>query len=374
MNPPRFARKREHGRPIAMLKAVLLILCGLGFAISVGAQAPVAPTAALRTPEELDELLGPIALYPDPLIALILPASTVPADLARAAAFLNANGAPAQIASQPWDDSVKSLAHYPDVLKWMNDNLPWTQEVGDAFIAQQRDVMNSIQQLRARAVAAGSLVNSPQQQVITDGGEIRIVPAQSDVVYVPTYDPDVVYEEQPGFAGPWMTFGVGYPAGVWFNYDLDWLDFGIWVGAWHPGFDWRHPVWRHPVGVVPVGGHPWQLAPGRRPAVLAAMNRGRPEIVHPKPLPGAPARPPMRSPAVAPASRPVAGPPVRPDLRGYPPARSIARPSTPPASAFGGYHRGSEVRAFSQRGQASRQMGGAAGGRSAAPGGGARRR
>ena len=315
------------------------------------------PAAALRTPEELDQLLGPIALYPDPLVALILPAATVPADIARAADFLNANGDPNQIASQPWDESVKSLAHYPDVLKWMNANLPWTQQVGDAFLAQQADVLKSIQQLRASAIAAGSLTNTPQQQVIMDGNEIRIVPAQPDVVYVPEYDPNLVYEEQPGYTGPWMTFGVGFPAGVWLDYDLDWDDFGIWIGAWHPGYDYRHPPWRHAPGSVPVNGHPWRPVPGR----LAYAGRVQPEIARPKPFPSAPLRP---SPSVAPGPRPVAG--VRPDLRGYPAASE--RPAVRPSSVFGGYNRGSDARAFSQRGQMSRQTGGSMG-RSGPPAG-----
>src|SRR5580693_6264083 len=113
------------------------------------------------TPEQLDQMVGPIALYPDPLIALILPASTVPSDLSAAAQYLASNGDPSQVDAQSWDQSVKGLAHYPDVLKWMNDNISWTQTLGAAFAMQPADVMKSIQQLRAEAQAAGTLVNTP---------------------------------------------------------------------------------------------------------------------------------------------------------------------------------------------------------------------
>ena len=308
-------------------------------------------------------MFAPIALYPDALVALILPAATVPSDIARAAAYLDANGDPGQIASQPWDESVQSLAHYPDIVKWMNENLPWTQQAGDAFLVQPADVMKSIQQLRARAVAAGSLTSTPQQQVIMDGNEIRIVPAQPDVIFVPRYDSDLVYEEQASFAGPWLTFGMGFPEGAWLNYDLDWASHGIWIGQWHSGFDYRHPPWRHPIGGAPVIGHPWRPIPGRRPSRPVDPNRLPPAIAHPKPIPGAPVRsPPARGPSVAPGFHP-ANPAVvvRPDLRGYPPA-SQARPAVPhpapaPSTVFGGYNRGSDARAASQRGQMSRQQG-----------------
>ena len=114
--------------------------------------APPAPSEQNPPPqqlsaEELNGLLAPIALYPDALIALILPASTVPTDLVLAARYVASNGDPAQVANQPWDDSVKSLVRYPDVLKWMDQNLEWTTAVGEAFVGQPADVMNSIQRL-----------------------------------------------------------------------------------------------------------------------------------------------------------------------------------------------------------------------------------
>ena len=129
-----------------------------------GPAAPGSPAASgsIATLPSLDQLLAPIALYPDPLIALILPSATVPTDLGAAAQYLANHGDPSQIANQPWSDSVKGLAHYPDVLAWMNDNMAWTQQVGGAFAGDPTAVMNAIQDLRARAQAAGTLQSGPQ--------------------------------------------------------------------------------------------------------------------------------------------------------------------------------------------------------------------
>ena len=97
--------------------------------------------------------------------------------------------------NQPWDDSVRSLVRYPDIVKWMDQNLEWTTQVGDAFLNQPADVMNTIQQLRAQAIAAGTLVDCPQQRIVKERDCIRIVPAEPDLIYVPQYDPEVVYAQ-----------------------------------------------------------------------------------------------------------------------------------------------------------------------------------
>ena len=232
-------------------KISFLILFGVFVAGGVDGQSPPPeaappPEESARqqlSPEELDRLLAPIALYPDALIALILPASTVPSDLVLAARYLGSNGDPAQIANQPWDDSVKSLARYPDVLKWMDQNLDWTTTVGDAFIDQPADVMNSVQRLRTEALAAGNLFDTPQQTIIKEETSIRIVPAEPDVIYVPEYDPEVVYvQPYSQDLGPVLTFGAGFAVGSWLTYDLDWNRRGIYVGHWRPGWkrdrDW----------------------------------------------------------------------------------------------------------------------------------------
>lgn len=152
-------------------------------------QPPVQNAPQMLAPEALNQLVAPIALYPDALIALILPASTVPSDVVLAARYISSNGDPAQVANQPWDDSVKSLARYPDVLTWMDQNLEWTSALGEAFLNQPADVMNSIQGLRAEAKAAGNLRDTPQQQVVEEKTYIRIVPAQPEVILRATIRP-----------------------------------------------------------------------------------------------------------------------------------------------------------------------------------------
>lgn len=229
------------------LLAIILLSCCL-LPGSLGAQAPPPPSPpaeAERTPklpsEKLNQLLGPIALYPDALVALILPASTVPSDVVLAARYIASNGDPAQAANQPWDDSVKSLVRYPDIVKWMDQNLEWTTQVGEAFLDQPAEVMNAIQRLRADARAAGNLVDTPQQRIVKEESCacIRIVPAEPEVIYVPQYDPEVVYvQPYAPYLGPALTFGIGFAVGPWLNYDCDWPGRRVCVGDWNPG--WKH--------------------------------------------------------------------------------------------------------------------------------------
>jgi hypothetical protein len=328
------------------------ILFGLCFVALLHAQAP--DSSSSYAPEDLDQMLAPIALYPDALIALILPASTVPSDVTLAARYLEANGDPAQIDSQPWDDSVKALAHYPDVVKWMDANLAWTQAVGSAFAQQPADVMNSIQQLRARARAAGTLVDTPQQDVVMEDDNICIVPTQPEVIYVPEYDPDAVYDE----GGPPLAFGAGCPVGVWLGYECDWVGFGVRVGVWHPGWDWRRP---HFTGDA---GREWRADPRRERELHQDFDRARPTSVpRPRPMAGAPAIAHRPGQNFAPAATHEYS---RPDVRGWDstprPAPNQGRPvesaHKAPASQgalFGGYGRGSTTSNYSNRGQQSRQ-------------------
>ena len=199
----------------------------------------------ILTAEQLDELLGPIALYPDALVALILPASTMPTDLVLASRYIGAGGDKTKVDEQPWDESVRALAHYPDVVTWLDDKLSWAIMMGDAFIAQPVDVMQSIQRLRARARAAGTLVDSAEQKVVEEEGSIRIVPAQPEVIYVPVYDPRVVYVERPywGWGTSVITYRWCYPTGIWLSYDCDWSHHRVWVVNTH----WRHR-WYHDHG------------------------------------------------------------------------------------------------------------------------------
>jgi hypothetical protein len=274
--------------------SLLRLLLGLGLAFGSGLRAQDAASGnpELLTPPQIDKLLGPIALYPDALVALILPASTVPTDVVLTARYLNGGGDPAQVDNQPWNESIKALARYPVLVKWMDENLQWTTELGSAFLNQPSEVMNSVQRLRARARTTGALTSTPQQQVVLDGDLILIVPAEPDVIYVPYYDPEVVYYRQPGYySAPYLTFGFGFPIGFWLCYDFDWHTRVILVGDRH--HNWQgHRDWdRHAGGDA----HPrtgnwraWQ-APATRPQFARPANRqSGGEMARPRPLPGAP--------------------------------------------------------------------------------------
>lgn len=303
------------------------------------------------SPDQLDQLLGPIALYPDPLVALILPASTVPSDLTLAADYLAGGGAAAGIDAQPWDPSVKGLARYPDVVKWMTANPDWTQTLGAAFAQQPADVMKSVQQLRAQARAAGTLVDTPQQQVDLEGDDIRIVPAQPDTIYVPEYDPSVVYETPDEYDGPLITFSAGYPVGAWLSYQCNWDDFGIWVGPWQRGWDYRRD-WAHPGA---GGWHAWRPDPRRSREVV--RNFYRPGGRLPSAGFVAGYRAPVRRPGLAPRSAgPAVGfrPDSHPDYRGRQVQAPRSAAPAPSSQLFGGYNRGTQTREFSNRGQGSR--------------------
>jgi hypothetical protein len=161
------------------LKIAVLLCVFAGTVLSTRAQMAAPPPMPANQPlsdAQLDQLLGPIALYPDPLIAQILPASTLPTQIVLADRYVTGGGDPNQIDQQPWDASVQAVARYPNVLKWMDDNLNWTTELGQAFLNQQPAVMASIQRLRASASKLGNLQSTPQQQVIAEGSDIEIVP------------------------------------------------------------------------------------------------------------------------------------------------------------------------------------------------------
>jgi hypothetical protein len=154
-------------------------------------------------PEEIEQLVAPIALYPDSLVSQILMASTYPLEVVQANRWLRANktlkgdALTKALEAQNWDPSIKSLVNFPQVLAMMSEKLDLTQRLGDAFLAQQKDVMDAIQRLRARAQAQGNLQTTKEQTVIVEQPEaqttvIKIEPADPQVVYVPSYNPTVV--------------------------------------------------------------------------------------------------------------------------------------------------------------------------------------
>jgi len=204
--------------------------------------------------EELDQVLAPIALYPDALLSQVLMAATYPADVVEAARWIEANpdqkgdAAVSAVQSQPWDPSVQSLVAFPQVLATMAQDPGWVQDVGDAFLAQPEDVMDSVQRLRAAAQKAGNLASNEQQQIIIQEAPqtretiIVIEPASPQVVYVPAYNPTVVYGHwwYPAYPPMYLPPPPGYVVG---SALLSGIAFGVGVGITHAL--WGHCDWRH---------------------------------------------------------------------------------------------------------------------------------
>jgi uncharacterized protein DUF3300 len=207
-------------------------------------QPPPAPAPVIRNSTELDGMLGPIALYPDPLIAQILPAATTPDQVAAADNYLRTGGDVLRVEYEPWEPSVKAITRYPDVLRMMAGNLPWTSDVGTAFVNQENDVMDSIQRLRAQARALGNLQTTPQQVVIVESRVIQIVPANPQIIYVPVYRPEVVFISRPPRIGLHIGFGPPLPIGPWMNHDVNWHDRNVIV--WHEDHPRPHDWWYEP--------------------------------------------------------------------------------------------------------------------------------
>jgi Protein of unknown function (DUF3300)/Chaperone of endosialidase len=217
----------EEAAMMARLSRALMIavLCCVPFG-AMAQQPATAPTQPLLKPAELDQLVAPVALHPDPLLSEILIASTYPLEVVQADRWAKSNktlkgdALTAALAKQSWDDSVKSLIQVPSVLTMMSDQLDWTQKLGDAVLAQQADVMDAIQRLRSRARANGKLESSKQQTVTvkTDNQKqyIAIEPASPTELYVPYYEPAVVYGDwpYPDYAPYYFPPPYGYVAGA----------------------------------------------------------------------------------------------------------------------------------------------------------------
>ncbi len=213
------------------------------------AQASQSQQYIQQAPEQLQRLVAPIALYPDSLVAQILAASTFPeqvveADLCvQAHPDLKGHALAQAVDQQPWDPSVKALTAFASVLGNMDKNLSWTSSLGDAYYNQEQDVMDAVQVMRQRAQEAGKLKNTEQQTVTSQDSTIIIEPASPDVVYVPEYDPWLVYGdrieawpgwyEYPGiwYGGLYPSYGVGFGIGFYGGYGWGWH---------HWGSDWHH--------------------------------------------------------------------------------------------------------------------------------------
>ena len=212
-------------------------------------EAPSEAPYAKLSKSQLERLVAPIALYPDALVAQILAASTFPTQLTDAETWLQVHPGLSsadlgkQVDQQNWDPSIKALVQYPSVLANLSKNLGWTSELGDAYYNQQEDVMKAVQEMRKKAKKAGNLKPTPQLDVEDDGGQIDITPVDAGVVYVPAYDPWIVYGypmapwpywvEVPGiwWDGPGIYFGIGFPIAPFFGFGWGWRGWGV---------DWHH--------------------------------------------------------------------------------------------------------------------------------------
>lgn len=313
------------------------------------------PQYAVKTPEQLQQLVAPIALYPDSLVAQILSAATFPEQVVEADRYVQSNPdlkgeALAQAVDQMnWDPSVKALTAFPSVLGNMDKNVSWTSTLGDAYYNQQQDVMDAIQTMRKKAQDAGNL-KTTQQQTVTDDpyGDVDIAPADPDVVYVPAYDPWLVYGypvpvwpgwyEYPGiwFGGPYLSFGIGFGIGWYGGFGWGW-------GHW--GFDWRNHY--------AVFNHERFYSHSRTFYNRDAFYRGgvRGAGVFNRPNIGA---------------RPYEG--SRPAARGFAP--ESRGESGMRSGAFSHYDHGGESRGYSSRGESSFHGGGFSGARGGFGGGG----
>ena len=232
------------------------------------------PPRILFSTEELEQIAAPVALYPDPLLAQVLMAATYPVEVVQAARFVQAHPTlkdrqlDEALRAQNWDDSVKALAQFPQILAMMDDKLDWTQRLGDAFLAQEQDLMDAVQVLRARAQAQGTLTSSPQQVVRVQAPYIYIEPASPQVIYVPVYNPLIVYGPWPYPAHrPYYYYPVGWPvARGFFSFGGGiFVGFGLW-GT----FDWHRrivfvdvPRYRRFTEVVNVEGRRGEIEHGR---------------------------------------------------------------------------------------------------------------
>lgn len=382
---------------------------GLTIAILTGALMIWAPHIAVRAqqdPDQLQQLVAPVALYTDDLVAEVLAAATYPAQVDEAAHWLQQNGSLTadQIASSVdkmnWDSSVKGLTEFPVVLTMMDQNLSWTSALGDAYFNQPDDVMDAVQALRERAIAAGTLQSNSQITVSTQDGIIVIEPASADTEYVPSYDSWSVYGAP---IDPWPEFVVapGFVAGPRVRWDLRFNVSGQWGrvnwGLHNWQADWtthrvnyrRDAYVSHSPSVVDrhYAPRPAQSRPAPPPQGESRVNPGRPVVGQatsraPAPTKAEPVRPqaPTKAEPVRPEA-PTKAEPVRPETptkaepvrvpaapkpttppkapvnaksdRGFPQAKPPAPPAGTKSSAFSGINHGGVTSTNANRGQQS---------------------
>ena len=246
------ATGKEWVRLTALICTVLLVPGELPLIAQQQSPPPKPESEApkLKTADQLDSLVAPIALYPDPLLGQALAASTYPVEIVEASRWLKANSTlkgenlTKAAAKQPWDPSVQALVAFPDALKRLDENIRWTTELGNAVLDQQTDVMDAIQRMRTKAKNGGKLQSSKEQNVEVKTVEsktvIEIKPSNPEVIYVPSYDPAVVYGAAPVYAYPPLYYppagAVAATAAVSFGVGV--MMGAFWGGCCGGGYGW----------------------------------------------------------------------------------------------------------------------------------------
>jgi hypothetical protein len=246
----------RHVRGLVIALSVLLLGAAIFFAQRARAQE--AETKPL-TPAELEELVGPVALYPDDLLAIVLPASTYPLQIVQAARFLEDRASDDTLKPNPeWDDSIVALLNYPEIVRMMNEDLDWTWDLGAAVLADQAAVLDAVQTFRDRAYAAGNLRTDDRQVVTKEEEVIEVAPADPEVVYIPYYEPErvVVYHSTPAYyyyPYAYPLYYYPYPVGYGFHLGFFWGVTSAYSIGWHS--HWLHvhhhthighPYYHHP--------------------------------------------------------------------------------------------------------------------------------
>jgi hypothetical protein len=419
-------KQRRGMRHVGTPAFVWLVAIFLGLP-ALQALAQEAPSPPPLKPEELDQLVAPIALYPDPLLAQVLMASTYPLEIVQAARWakenpnLKGDALENALQQQPWDASVKSLTAFPQVLTMMNDKLDWTQKLGDAFLAQQEGVMDAVQQLRAKAQTEGNLKTTKEQKVIVEQQPapvqqnvtvqqappttqvIKIEPANPQVVYVPTYNPSTVYGPWPypayppyyyyppgyTFATAAISFGVGLAVGSALWGGCNWGGYGhnnVYINTnnynnfnrtnisnknWQHNVEHRKGVQYRDRGTQQRYGRGGQAGVDTRQAFRGRAEQGRQELARGggAGFGGTGSRQGPRA-----GGSELGGGGTRGGQRGGGAAQRPAQAARPggaggarrearPAGAFQGMGNGNQVRQYSDRGRASRQSASAWSGR-----------
>ena len=365
-------------------------------AIPVSAQQappPAPPPGQTLSADQLDDLVAPIALYPDELLSQILVASTYPLEVVEAYQFqlrntgLTGDALTQAAEQQDWDPSIQALVLFPDVLKRLNADVAWTTNLGNAFLAQQQDVMDAVQRMRQQAQQAGKLQSTPQENVTSDNGDIDIEPTDPDVMYVPVYDPAWIWGpplwypyaawDYPafGFYGPGVYFGWGPAINVGFYFGAGWHGWRGW--GWHPGWsDHRvlvnntfvHQYGFNAVHVINAhGSTPWVHDPEHRGGVPyanpALRDQFRGNVRQALALRAIPEVTPRAIPEVNPRVTPETTPRATPEGTRNPAAepserfgnREIPqnRPEPPNRSAFSGQQNGAAAATHAEHGFSS---------------------